>query len=184
MKATETLKSEHRVIESVIGALEIGVQKLEQGVEIRSSFFLDVVDFIKGFADAYHHRREEDILFKAMAKFGVPEEGSPVGVMLAEHQQGRAYTAALGEAAQLNHEGNTSANSKLVHNALSYAALLRQHILKEDNILYAIANEVIPISYQHQLDSQFEEIENVESQKKARTKYLLLAEKLVSETQS
>ncbi len=68
MKATEILSSEHRIIESVLDTLDIGAGKLQRNEPIQLEFFLDTADFIKGFADGCHHRKEEGVLFKAMVQ--------------------------------------------------------------------------------------------------------------------
>ena len=78
--------AEHRVIERVIQALENAAQCLEGGRDVRPGFFVDAADFIAGFADGCHHRKEEGVLFKAMIENGVPVHGGPVAVMLYEHQ--------------------------------------------------------------------------------------------------
>ena len=62
MKATETLSSEHRVIEQVLTALQTGIWLLSQDETIRSDFFMDVTDFLMEYADHYHHQKEEGYL--------------------------------------------------------------------------------------------------------------------------
>jgi hypothetical protein len=77
MKATEVLMDEHRVIERVLGALEEAASRLERGVEVDASFFLEATDFIRGFADGCHHQKEEGVLFKAMTAAGMPQDQGP-----------------------------------------------------------------------------------------------------------
>ena len=132
MEATDILSSEHRVIERVIVALEAGADRLETGQEIRVSFFTDAADFIAGFADGCHHKKEEGVLFIAMQAQGMPVQGGPIGVMLAEHEQGRVYTRAMRLAAERLEQGDLTARAAVVQNARGYANLLRNHIAKED----------------------------------------------------
>ena len=93
MQATDILMQEHEVILRVIGALEIETDRLAAGQDVRPGFFLDAADFIKGFADGCHHKKEEGVLFEAMTAAGLPQQSGPIGVMLAEHEQGRALHA-------------------------------------------------------------------------------------------
>ncbi len=95
MKATDILMSEHRVIERVIAALEIAARRLQSGQEVRPGFFLEAADFIKGFADGCHHRKEEGVLFKALSANGMPAGQGPLAVMLNEHEQGRKFTQGM-----------------------------------------------------------------------------------------
>ena len=49
------------------------------------------IGFLKEFADKCHHGKEEGLLFPAMVAAGIPDKGGPIGVMLAEHTQGRQF---------------------------------------------------------------------------------------------
>ncbi len=184
MKATDILSEEHRVIERVLTALEIAAQRLEQGQAIRPGFFTDAADFIKGFADGCHHQKEEGVLFKAMVAGGLSEQSGPIAVMLAEHEQGRAYTRAMREAAQRLAAGDSSARGAVIGNARGYTTLLRQHIVKEDGILYPMAEQVIPAAQHEHVYQAFERVEHEETGSGVHGKYLALAEALEKEVES
>ena len=159
MKALEVLMGEHRLIESVLDTLEQGVELLHAGTAVPADFFLQAVEFIREYADGVHHRKEEGILFKAMARHGFSEEAGPVGMMLYEHDQGRQYTAELAAAASRLKAGDSQATTAIVQNALGYAALLRQHIHKEDQILYVMAGRAIPPDELDEMDAQFRSLD-------------------------
>jgi hemerythrin-like domain-containing protein len=175
MKATEILSSEHRVIERVIAALEQGADQLEKGQPVRPGFFIQATDFIKGFADGCHHLKEEGVLFKSLAENGMPVQGGPVGVMLAEHEQGRVYTRGLRQAAEALQTGDSSAAKDVILNARGYASLLRQHIDKEDHILFPAADKFIPVREQDQVLTDFEKVEREETGEGVHEKYMALA---------
>lgn len=181
MKATEILSSEHRVIERVIAALESATNRLEAGQPVRAGFFLDAADFIKGFADGCHHAKEEGVLFKAMTASGLPQQGGPVGVMLMEHEQGRAFTRGMRAAAKRLQNGDPAAAGEILSNARGYAALLRQHIQKEDHVLFPMADQVIPAEQHETIYEGFEAVEHEETGEGVHEKYLVLAEKLEAE---
>jgi hemerythrin-like domain-containing protein len=182
MKATEILSSEHRVIERVITALESAANRLKAGQTVRPGFFVEATDFIKGFADGCHHRKEEGVLFSSMTRHGMPADGGPVGVMLAEHEQGRQFTRGLRAAALQLEAGDASARAAVVQNALGYAMLLRQHITKEDQILFPMADRVIPEDEHDGVLEGFEHVEHEETGAGVHEKYLALAEKLEQES--
>jgi hemerythrin-like domain-containing protein len=148
---------------------------------VRPGFFLDAADFIKGFADGCHHKKEEGVLFEAMAAAGLPKQAGPIAVMLTEHEQGRAYTRGMREAAGRLAAGDASAREAVVRNALGYAALLRQHIQKENGILFPMADQVIPVAKQAQVADDFERVEHEETGEGVHEKYLALAEVLERE---
>jgi hemerythrin-like domain-containing protein len=184
MKATEILMAEHEVIKRVIAALEAAAGKLENGQDVPPSFFTDAADFIKGFADGCHHVKEEQVLFKTMEEYGIPAQGGPIGVMLFEHEQGRGFTRGMREAAQKLAAGDASARGEVVQNARGYAALLRQHIMKENNVLFPMADQVIPVSEHEAVFDGFEHVEHEETGEGVHEKYLALAEKLEKEAQA
>ncbi|OQA41761.1 MAG: iron-sulfur cluster repair di-iron protein [Chloroflexi bacterium ADurb.Bin325] len=181
MKATEVLMEEHRVIERVLASLEKAAGDLNEGREVRPGFFIETTDFIKGFADGCHHVKEENVLFEAIVQAGLPREAGPVGVMLSEHEQGRAYTRGMREAAQRLADGDFLARGDVVRNALGYVGLLRQHIQKEDGILFPMADQVIPAAQQDAVWDGFERVEHEETGEGVHEKYLALAEKLERE---
>ncbi len=181
MEATDILMSEHRVIERVLTALDTAAQRLDKGQAVRPGFFIDAADFIKGFADGCHHRKEEGVLFEAMVAHGMSRLGGPIAVMLADHEQGRSFTRGMREAAHKLEAGDASAKRAVIVNARSYVALLHQHIMKEDNILYPMADRVIPPADQPKLLEDFEHVEHEETGEGVHEKYLALAAKLEQE---
>ena len=181
MEATDILSSEHRVIERVIAVLETAAARLENGQPVRVGLWLDAADFIKNFADGCHHRKEEGVLFKSMVASGMPLEGGPIAVMLADHEQGRIYTRAMRAAAERLQAGEADAAVEVIRNARAYAGLLRQHIFKEDRILFPMADKVIPAAQHAQVSEDFEHVEHEETGEGVHEKYLALAAALEAE---
>lgn len=141
---TQTLVNEHRLILRMIALLERNATRTAAGGYENWQFYLDGVDFIRTYADRFHHAKEEDVLFEALVNNGMPREHSPVGAMLLEHEQGRAHVRALEEAATQALAGLSGREAAIAEHALAYGALLREHIAKEDNILYPLAERLIP----------------------------------------
>jgi hemerythrin-like domain-containing protein len=181
MKATDILSSEHRVIERVIASLEIAADKLESGQAVRPEFFIEAADFIKGFADGCHHKKEEGVLFKSLVAIGLPAGQGPVAMMLFEHEEGRQFTRAMRAAAQKLQAGDQTARAEIIANAHGYAELIRPHIQKEDRVLFPMAAKFIPLAQQDRLVEDFETIEHEETGEGVHEKYLAMAEKLEKE---
>ncbi len=178
MKATQILMQEHELILDVLQTLEQGAQQLGDGGAIAADFFVDAADFIRGFADDTHHRKEEGVLFKAMANYGFPPDGGPVAVMLSEHDEARRFTQALTQAAQQLLRGDQGAREPLIMYALAYIRHLRQHIMKENNILFPMADRAIPANAAAVIEADFERVERDEIAPGAHPKYQALARKL------
>jgi hemerythrin-like domain-containing protein len=178
MKATQILMDEHRVIGRVLDALDQAAGKMEQGKPVRPGYFVDAADFIKGFADGCHHRKEEGVLFKSLAEHGLSERSGPIAVMLSEHEAGRVYTRGMRQAAEELEAGDAAAGGRILANARGYTALLRQHILKENSVLFPMADRLIPAELQERVAEDFERVEHAETGEGVHEKYLALAEKL------
>lgn len=156
---TKALVEEHRLILRMIALLEKNAPLTAEGIYTNWQFYLDGVDFIRNYADRFHHAKEEDVLFAALVKNGMPRENSPVAAMLMEHDQGRAYVKAMEAAVLEAAEGLPVRESVIAENALSYAALLRDHIAKEDDILYPLAERVIPEAMRSEIVQGYERAE-------------------------
>jgi hemerythrin-like domain-containing protein len=141
---TQALSDEHQLILRMISLVENNTALMEQGKFRNWQFFLDAVDFIRNYADRFHHAKEEDVLFVELIKNGMPEKQSPIEAMLLEHDQGRAFVLALEEAAQKALAGEPGQIPLIAAHARGYAALLRGHIDKENGILYPLAERVLP----------------------------------------
>jgi hemerythrin-like domain-containing protein len=144
MDAIETLMNEHRTIERVLDAL-VGFadETLRKGTTEKDELSR-FVTFIREFADAFHHGKEEDVLFESMVAHGFPSEGGPIAVMLHEHDQGRALVRGL--AAHAAQDGDWSADDRqdVADHARAFSDLLHAHIHKEDAILYPMAVRRLP----------------------------------------
>ena len=141
---TQVMVEEHKLILRMIGLVERNTALMEAGRFRDWQFFLDAVDFIRSFADRFHHAKEEDVLFAALVANGMPAQNSPVAAMLMAHDQGRSFVRGMEEAAQKALDGEPGQIPLIAENARGYAALLRDHIDKEDNILYPLAERVLP----------------------------------------
>lgn len=141
---TQALVDEHRLILRMIALLEKNAPLTAAGSYHNWQFYLDGVDFIRFFADRFHHAKEEDILFEALVTNGMPRANSPVAAMLMEHDQGRIFVKAMEFAARQALDGVPGRECIIAENALAYAELLREHIGKEDDIFYPLAERVIP----------------------------------------
>ena len=171
-----TLNDEHRLIERTISALLSYTSRIEHGAD--PADLGRFVDLIAGFADARHHGKEEDILFEAMVGAGFPRDAGPIAVMLAEHEQGRKFVAALRDAA--SRAGSWTADDRaLIHEAASgYAELLRQHIAKEDMVLYPMARRALPQEIVTLMEARFDELEGGEDAQTELEEFLSTADAL------
>ena len=117
-----------------------------------------MINFLKFYADAYHHGKEEDILFPIYEQAGVPNKPGPIGVMLDEHVINRGFIKGMVEAIEDIKLGKDS-KKKFIENAQNYYELLQNHIQKEDNILYPMGDSRLSDPEHQNLLEKFEHFE-------------------------
>lgn len=160
MKSVDVLMHEHRVIEKGLTILEAVAERVGRGETVPADKVESLLDFFRTFADKCHHGKEEGMLFPELEAKGIPREGGPIGVMLLEHEEGRNLQRRMREAASdLGKEEN---RREFVNAARDYIALLRQHIWKEDNVLFQMAQQVLTEADDERLAEQFERHEREE----------------------
>jgi hemerythrin-like domain-containing protein len=156
---TQILGEEHEEILAVLDALERVVHCIEAGGTVPLQVLADFHEFFTVFADRCHHGREEELLFPFLERKGIPRAGGPLGCMLAEHDEGRGYMRLMAQNAQGCAEGDVPARNSWCEAARGYANLLRNHIWKENEILFRMAECVISPEEQAALGVQFAKVE-------------------------
>jgi hemerythrin-like domain-containing protein len=163
MNAIAALTAEHRLILQVVTALENYAGKVATDPDVDREDLPRFVEFISIFADACHHGKEEHILFATMIDHGFSAQQGPVAVMLAEHTHGRELVAVLRQAAGQTSPWSESERNDIVGAALGYVQLLRNHIHKEDHILYPAAENQLGEEIMEQMSERFEQFERTKT---------------------
>jgi len=153
-KAIDDLKNEHEAILSAIQILERMIAGMDKAQSVEPKDMHDFIGFLKEFADKCHHGKEEGLLFPALVGTVLPEKSGPIGVMLADHAQGRQLIRDMEEALSPQVD-----RVKLAQAAGAYAILLRNHIQKEDMFLFPMAEKVLSETQLEKLYEGFEEHE-------------------------
>ena len=175
-KPMQMLVDEHTVILSVLDAVEVaaGSRTGEFPVEWYAKSF----DFFAVFADRCHHAKEETHLFPRLAQRGIPKDGGPIGCMLSEHATGRGHVAAVRAALPRAAEGDAAARETVRDEALAYVELLRQHIMKENQVLFMLGEHSLTPQDKEDLYKQFQCAEHAAVPRGTHEKYVALAQEL------
>lgn len=159
MKATDELKKEHQGIEVMLRIIGVISDKSARGEDLSVQHLADIMEFLTVFVDKCHHGKEEVFLFPALEAAGIAREGGPVGVMLHEHEQGRKLVTKLKEAVSGLSTGDPSAPAVIAETGNQYIALLKDHIAKENNMLFKMADDRLDSSQDERLVASFEKLE-------------------------
>jgi hemerythrin-like domain-containing protein len=101
---------EHRLIERMIGVIENALDEAGTTGAIDPGFVDAAVDFIRVYTDRTHHGKEEDILFRDLAKKSLSAEDERVmRELIEEHVLGRQTTKGVVEANERLRQGDAAA---------------------------------------------------------------------------
>jgi hemerythrin-like domain-containing protein len=174
MLATEDLMKEHQLILKYIDLMEryaeFDLKDLIAPILFEKANFF--IQFIHEFADHFHHAKEEDILFRYLEVPGVLTHCNPVPQMLFEHSKAREFVRNMENAIQ------TKEINELTVNAGQYARLLKEHIYKEDNILYPMAERGLSDEAKSSLLKEYTETDNRINSRAIWLKYEILCTEL------
>jgi hemerythrin-like domain-containing protein len=179
--ATSILRDEHKAILKMIDTTEEVAARLKSGAVVAPEMLSGLLEFFRTFADRCHHSKEEECLFPLLKQRGSPREGGPIGVMLHEHGQGRELIQSMGETACQFAGGQKEAGLRWADAALAYATLLRNHIAKENDVLFMMADQFLSESDQAGLVEAFEKIESDKLGAGTHERLHALMDKLYSE---
>ncbi len=178
MKPTEILSNEHRVIEIALDCLDGIVARAEKDGRLDRPAAEKVIDIIRNFADRCHHGKEESHLFAALVEKGIPRDGGPVGQMLREHEMGRGFVAGMDENLSAASEGDETSLTRFAENARNYVELLRNHIQKEDRVLFPVADRMLDDQDQDRVLAAFGKVESEHMGEGTHDKYIKMITEL------
>ncbi|AFV22235.1 hemerythrin HHE cation binding protein [Methanolobus psychrophilus R15] len=131
--------------------------KIESRKEIEHEHLENVVEFLKVFVDKCHHTKEEEHLFPIMRRANVPGSTEIIDSLLEEHEHGRRDVDTIAKAVSANMD--SEALSTVVKSSRDYIELLTQHINKEDNILFPLADKHLAGKVQEEMQKSFQIVE-------------------------
>ena len=181
MKPTDVLRHEHKVILMVLDAAEREALSMEGGGPPAGARVSQVIEFCRNFTDRCHHAKEEKHLFPKMRERSPLATERPLGVMMGEHQEGRRLVTGMADGLLRACDGDRAAVQGLAAALIEYVDLLRAHIDKEDNVLFPLADKVLPAEDQKALVEAFEKIEAEELGEGVHEKYHHMAHVLADQ---
>ncbi len=142
------LVDEHKLIKRWLALIPRVIEEVDLKSSEGRELILAGVDFIRSYADRFHHAKEEDILFKYF-----DENLEILQVMHRDHEKARSHVRALIEAVE-----NRDKEAMAGH-LLAYKELLTEHIRKEDEVLYPWMDRELSIVQLGELQARFEEVD-------------------------
>lgn len=169
--ALKKLVEEHGLIKRWIALIPAVLEHCEAEPDRGLAIVYNGADFIRNYADRFHHAKEENILFKYF-----DEALDIVQVMLEDHRSARTYVRGLMESFEKKNL------SGIIQYLSGYRDLLAEHIRKEDEILYPWMDKKLSINQIGELYSRFNEVDEAEGRDVERhERFILDLEKMLKE---
>ena len=174
---TALLRKDHDLIEKVIAAMQTTVSLLKDGKKVPESILLPTIDFAKNFTNVCHHGKEEDTLFPALGKMGMPTNMGPIRMMIMEHETTKKIAEKIEEFAKTYLDAGDPSN--LIEGMELYIEHVKAHLWKENNRLFMMADARLQ-AYGKQVEEELQKTEDIKLAElgKTRNYYEKLAERL------
>ncbi len=156
-RPTEILSNDHKVVLEKLKLMEQTINNLKS-TNVKN-VLTDLKTFLRREADL-HFKKEEAALFPEMEKF-IPRDEGPIGQMLLEHEDLYKYEDNFIRGVDLfsKDESNGEAQKLIRENGNSFINLLREHIYKEDNMLFMMADMHLEEDQINAIMKKFEELD-------------------------
>lgn len=170
MKPYGPLMIEHRLIERMVNVLKNEADKISKTGKADSNFIDSAIDFFRIYADKRHHGKEEDILFRGLAKKQISDEHKKIMESLIEdHITARKTVTKLSESKEKYASGDKGAINSILECIKALTKLYLPHIKKEDTQFFIPCMNYFSQQEQAEMLKQFEEIDRQISHEKYKT---------------
>jgi hemerythrin-like domain-containing protein len=160
MKPIGPLMWEHRLIERLLHLFDGQITKIRQNNSIDPVFIDNAVDFIRTYADRTHHGKEEDILFRDLAKKQLSVEHAKImDELVEEHKYARKVVGRLVGAKEMFLKGNKAAVQDVIACLKELSEFYPRHIEKEDKHFFFPILGYFSKAEQDAMLSEFEEFD-------------------------
>ena len=139
----EILKKEHETVLKVLNNLETDLEARNISQAKKS------IELLEKEFNRHSLNKEEKVLFPEIEKF-MPRENGPTGMMIIEHKD---LTESIKKFKQINNSENLNETGSYIIN------LLREHIDKENNMLFMMADMHLDAKQKEIILKKFREID-------------------------
>lgn len=154
------LMIEHRLIERFIRILDSELIKIKRTDQVDFLFMDMGLDFFRTYADRIHHGKEEDILFKGLAKKQLKADHKKIlDELIRDHIFARKRVGDLGEAKEKYMKGDKAALKDIAGSLQDLTTLYPAHIEKEDKHFFLPVMDYFSKDEQEKMLEQFREFD-------------------------
>jgi hemerythrin-like domain-containing protein len=150
LKCIEVLTAEHKTMLRITDVLDSMSKQARDRADCDTADVEAIVDILRRFGDGLHQAKEEGALFPVFTTVCDASEYAAVRHMLFEHEQDRALMSGMQDSI------SRSNAPQFAEYASRLATVLRNHIFKEDNILFETINDHLSAEDDARVLAEFE----------------------------
>jgi len=159
MKPIGPMMWEHRLIEKMLQLFDGEIKNINDNKKVDTVFIDTAVDFIRTYADRTHHGKEEDILFRDLAKKELSSEHIRImNELIDEHTYARKTVGKL-VAAKERYLTGENTSQEVIGYLKELAQFYPQHIEKEDKHFFYPCMEYFTREEQNAMLLEFNEFD-------------------------
>ncbi len=159
MRPTQDLVNEHNAVLIMLQVMDSFAQKAADEKTLNTEHLDKIIEFLQVFVDKCHHGKEEKELLPVLLAVGNAKDKIMVDLTLKEHEEGRNFVRGIKGNLDLYKLGNQQALDGIITNIKNFNRLLKEHIRKENTILFPRADEIISEEKQIEMEKAFTGIE-------------------------
>jgi hemerythrin-like domain-containing protein len=181
MTATADLRSEHAGVGRMLGIMDSMAGRARAGGRLDVGDLEQAIEFLRVFVDQCHHTKEEELLFPAMRAANMTSAEETIVILLADHVEGRQAVTHIAAATRRLAESDDSASTDLAEAISGYTRLLHDHIRREENDCFRMADHELPAAVQEELAEGYERVEREVVGEGRHEAFQILLDRLSSE---
>ena len=178
MEPVEILMREHRTVMLVVQAARRDLEGAGETHEIAEQEVERLLDFFRYFTNSCHDPKEEDLLFTALNRRGLPWDEYPLRELVRDHKEMRVVLDSASDWLPLVRAGDSTATLPLVHDLEIYLDLVERHIAAEESSVFPLVPERLTARDLGELSDAFAAIACEEREEGVHAYYTDLAHEL------
>ncbi len=142
-RPTDVLAEDHRGIRVLLDCLDRILLKAQCCGNLDLTGAQDVLSALETFVEGAHHTKEERILFPLIEERGISRRFSRSALLREDHDSGHLDLRAMKIALAAAGRGYAPAVAVFEENSRHYVDALREHIEKEDRVLFPLSEAAL-----------------------------------------
>jgi len=159
MTPTENLIKEHQEINELLEIMSKIAAKIKSKDVFYPNDVEEIIDYLIIIIDKSHHGKEDEVFYPELISTGISKEAEPLSLINYEHTLAKRYLKEISSCVVNCKIGNDFSGELLADSLTNYVVVIQNHIKREEEFVFPIANEVLSTEKQNEILQRFEHID-------------------------